>query len=162
MVAQTVEQREHNGSQGTASGSDRASAGGGQITDQVRLAWGYVVVESATKIMEIIRLQQCLHLRCVTTERKGEKVQNFYPSHAWRDHRACPPEWVDAMRKSFESHLECDERRRSGGGMIGGNGFVGFIEPGSYASSDVNRKWESFIRGAISHRLLLLSGQISG
>jgi hypothetical protein len=107
------------------------------------------VVESASKIVEIIRMQQCLRERYF----RG----SFHPSSGWR---AMPTEWVDVMRKSFESQF--DVAKRTGGGMVTGNGYVGYIEPGSYESSEVNRKWESFIRGAISHRLLLLSGQISG
>lgn len=123
---------------------------------------GCVVVETASKIVEIIRLQQCLRLRYVTSYHRGEKGQNAYPSLAWRDHRAVQPEWVEAMRKDFESRLDGNQARRAGGGMTTGSGFVGYIEPGAYADSYVDRQWESFIRGAIAHRLLLLSGRISG
>lgn len=109
------------------------------------------MVESASKIVEIIRMQQCLRERYF----RG----SFHPSSGWR---AMPTEWVEAIRKNFESRLDACHTKRTKGGMVTGNGFVGYIEPGSYEKTEINREWNSFIRGAISHRILLLSGQIPG
>jgi hypothetical protein len=119
------------------------------------------VVGTGTSVIEIIRLQQCLRLRYVTSYYRGEKGQNAYPPLAWRDHKAVQPEWVETMRKDFESRLDGNEARRTRGGMTTGNGFVGYIEPRSYANSDVNREWEWFIRGAIAHLLAWATCKVS-
>lgn len=62
-------------------------------------------------------------------------------------------EYIDEIRRVFESFIEEEDKKRTEGGLVFGNGFFGLIEPGSYKNEKIENEWISFVRGAISREL---------
>lgn len=86
--------------------------------------------------IEVIRMQHCL--------RSWENVTSKLPE--W---------WVAKLRLLFEQPFEPSQLVRCVNGEITeGNGYFGFIEPGAYRNGDTERRWQSFLRGAIAQRLI--------